>query len=132
MEDDGLTAIHGSGGKDATMEDTSPAAIQGGGNQGLESECLDGPPSLESIRNLPWGYGEGPSGHVPSFDDLLPYKRTREAPCGGSRERHVNLCRTEEEEPHFPSDPQQDPPLEEAQSYYPGYTPQIIPHGLQP
>jgi hypothetical protein len=40
---------------------------------------------------------------------------------------HVNSCRTEEEEPHFPSDPHQDPPLEEARSYYPGYAPQDHP-----
>ncbi len=49
MEDDGLAAIRGGGGEDATMEDAGPAAIRCGGNQGLGSECLDGSPSLESI-----------------------------------------------------------------------------------
>ncbi len=96
IEGNGLAATHGGGGKDATMEDAGPASIQGGGGQGLGSESSDGPPSLESIRNSPWGYGEGPVGHVPSFEDFMPNRRTREVTHGRSKEgqgllRHQEL-----------------------------------------
>ncbi len=91
MEDNGLAATRGGGDEDTTMKGADSASIQGGGGQGLGSESSDGPPSPESIRNSPWGYGEGPAGHVPSFEDLLPNQRTREVTHGRSKEEQGPL-----------------------------------------
>jgi hypothetical protein len=40
---------------------------------------------------------------------------------------HINSCRTEKEQVHYPGHPQQDLPLEKEWSYYPGYPPQDHP-----
>ena len=49
--------------EDTMMDDNCPDMICSGGGQGLGTECPDEPLELEAVRNLPWGYGEGPVGH---------------------------------------------------------------------
>jgi hypothetical protein len=72
--------------KDTMMDDNGPNMIRGGGGQRLGSECSEEPLKSEAVRNLPWGYGEGPVGHALSFKDLLPYRRYKAQPTerGGS------------------------------------------------
>ncbi len=72
--------------KDTMMDDDGPDMIHGGGGQGLGSESSEDPLEPKAVRNLPWGYGEGPIGHGSSFEDLLPYRRNKAEPneSGGS------------------------------------------------
>jgi hypothetical protein len=55
------------------MDDDGPDMIRGGGGQGSGSKSSDVLLEPEAVRNLPWGYREGPVGHGSSFEDLLPY-----------------------------------------------------------
>ncbi len=49
--------------KDTMMDDNSPDMIRGGGGQGSGSKSSEDPLKPKAVRNLPWGYGEGPVGH---------------------------------------------------------------------
>jgi hypothetical protein len=68
------------------MDDNGPDMICSGSGQGLGSKCSEELLEPEAVRNLPWGYGEGPVGHELSFEDLLPYRWNKAQPteCGGS------------------------------------------------
>ncbi len=72
--------------EDTMMDDNRSNMIPGGSGQELGSECSEEPLEPKVVRNLPWGYGEGPVGHGLSFKDLLPYQWNKAQPTerGGS------------------------------------------------
>jgi hypothetical protein len=84
MDEDGPNMIQRGGGQGSGSE--GPATIHGGGNKCLGSECSDDPP--------PWGYGAGPTGHILSFEDLLPYQRTRVESCPGGKQGRARTIET--------------------------------------
>ncbi len=49
--------------EDTMVDDNGPNMIHGGGSQGSGSKSSEYLLKPEAVRNLPWGYGEGPVGH---------------------------------------------------------------------